>query len=296
MSAAQTSSRGRTLDLGLLLILGALWGSSYLFIKVAVAEVPAVTLVAARLALGAAVLWGLLLVTGHRAPRGWRLWADYAMMGLLNGALPYSLIFWGEQYIDSSLAALLQATMPIFTVILAHFLARDERLTWLKAAGVFLGFLGVGVLMLADLRQGLHANLLGQLAIVGSSVSYAAATIYARSRLRGQPALVSTTGQLTMGAILIVPLSLLVDRPFGLSPSLAAIGSWLALTLLGTVVAYMIYYTLIERTTATFVSTVTYIIPINGLILGALVLGEPISATLLGGLALILLGVLLARS
>ncbi|MFN2225716.1 MAG: DMT family transporter, partial [Anaerolineae bacterium] len=142
MSAGQTTSRGRSLDLGLLLILGALWGSSYLFIKVAVAEVPAVTLVAARLVLGAVVLWGLLLVTRQRAPRGWRLWADYTMMGLLNGALPYSLIFWGEQYIDSSLAALLQATMPIFTVLMAHLLARDERLTWLKAAGVFLGFLG----------------------------------------------------------------------------------------------------------------------------------------------------------
>ena len=296
MSGGLNLSRERSADLGLLLVLGVLWGSSYLFIKIAVAEVPAVTLVAARLVLGAAILWLLLLATRRSMPRSRRLWGAFAVMGFLNGALPYSLIFWGEQYIDSSLAALLQATMPIFTVILAHFWARDERLTWLKVAGVFVGFVGVGLLMVADLRQGLHANLLGQLAIVGSSVSYAAAAIFARNRLRGQPPLVSTTGQLTMGAVFTLPLSLIVDRPFDLSPSWAAVGSWLALTLLGTVVAYVIYYALVERTNATFVSTVTYVIPVNGLILGALVLGEPINATLLGSLALILLGVLLVRS
>jgi drug/metabolite transporter (DMT)-like permease len=237
----------------------------------------------------------LLLVSGQPIPRGRKLWAIYAVMGLLNGALPYSLIFWGEQTISSGLASLLQATMPIFTVILAHFLSGDERLTWVKAVGVLIGFVGVGVLMVSDLRLGLQANLLGEFAVVISSVSYAGAAIVARGRLRGQPPLVSTTGQLTMGAVWTLPLCLVVDRPFHLSPSLPAVGSWLALTFLGTVVAYLIYYALIERTGATFVSTVTYIIPVNGLLLGALVLGEPLTAILLVSLALILLGVLLVR-
>jgi len=150
--------------------------------------------------------------------------------------------------------------------------------------------------MLPDLRQGAHANLLGQLAMVASSVSYAGAALFARSRLRGQPALVSTTGQLTMGAIWIVPLSLLVG---GLQlkgvPSLPALASWLGLTILGTVIAYVIYFRLIERTSAAFTSTVTYIIPVFGLILGALVLNEPLSLTLLVSLGLILAGVLLVR-
>ncbi len=279
-----------------LLVLSSLWGSSYLFIKVAVAEVPALTMVAARLVMGSLILWGLLWATRRSMPRSRAMWGTYTVLGVLNGALPYSLIFWSEQHISSGLAALLQATMPIFTVILAHFLGRDERLTPVKVLGVVVGFVGVGILMLPDLRQGLQASLLGQVAVVASSMSYAGAAIYARNRLRGQAPLVSTTGQMTMGAVLTLPLSLLVDRPFDLSPSLPVMGSWLALTILGTVVAYLIYYRLLERTGATFVSMVTYITPVNGLILGALVLGEPLTETLLVSLGLILLSVLLVRT
>lgn len=280
----------------LLLGLGTIWGSSYLFIRIAVAEVPPITLVAMRLVLAAFVLIVALRALGRPFPRDRKLWGAYAVMGFLSGALPYSLIAWGEQYIQSSLAALLQATMPIFTVILATFLADDERLAWTVVLGVILGFLGVAVLMLPDLRHGLQASLAGQLAIVASSLSYAGATVFARNRLRGQPPITSTMGQLTMGAIYTLPLSLLIDRPFTLSPSLSAVAAWLALTMLGTVVAYVIYYALIERTNATFVSTVTYVIPIVGLILGALVLGEPVTINLLISLALIILGVLLVRT
>jgi len=278
-----------------LLILGALWGSSYLFIKVAVAQVPPLTLVAGRLVLAAAIMWVVLAAARQAMPRSRRLWAAFAVMGLLNGAVPYSLIFWSEQHISSGLASLLQATMPLFTVLMGHFLMRDERLTAGRVAGVVLGFAGVGLLLLPDLRQGAHANLLGQLAMVASSVSYAGAALVARSRLRGQPALVSTTGQLTMGAVWTLPLSLLVDGPLERVPSLPALGSWLGLTILGTVIAYVIYFKLIERTNAAFTSTVTYIIPVFGLILGALVLNEPVSLTLLVSLGLILAGVLLVR-
>ncbi|MFN2185929.1 MAG: DMT family transporter [Anaerolineae bacterium] len=176
----------------LLVSLGIIWGSSYLFIKVAVAEVPALTLVAGRLVLAAVVLWIILRSLGRPIPRGRRLWGAYAVMGILSGALPYALISWGEQYIDSGLAALLQATMPMFTVVLAMFLAKDDRLTWTVILGVMLGFVGVAVLMLPDLREGLHADILGQLAIVAASVSYAAADVFARNRLMGQPPLTST--------------------------------------------------------------------------------------------------------
>jgi drug/metabolite transporter (DMT)-like permease len=284
------------MNLGLLLVLGMLWGSSYLFIKVTVMEVPALTLVAGRLVVSALILWALLRVRGQTLPRTWRLWRHYAVMGFLSGALPYSLISWGEQTIPSGLAALLQAAMPLFTVLLAHVLSDDERLTWSRAAGVVIGFVGVAILMLPDLRQGLHASLLGQLAVVGSSASYAGATIYARRWLRGQPALVSTAGQVSAGAIWMLPISLLVDRPFDLAPSLPALGSWAALAVLGTVVAYIIYYALLEKTSATFVSLVTYIIPVHGLLLGALVLREPVDLIVLASLILILLGVLVVRN
>jgi drug/metabolite transporter (DMT)-like permease len=283
------------MNLLLLLALGAIWGSSYLFIRVAVAEVPVLTLVGGRLLVSAAVLWGLLPILGHSIPRKRSLWGAYAFMGFFSGTLPYALISWGEQTIPSGLAALLQATMPIFTVIMAHFFASDERMTLKGVLGVFVGFVGVGILILPDLREGVQPNLLGQLAVVVSSVSYAAAAIFARGHLRGQAPLVSTMGQMTMGAVLTLPIALVVDWPSSLSPSLPAMASWLALTLLGTVVAYVIYYSLIERTSATYVSTVTYIIPVFGLILGALVLGEALNGLLLGSLALILLGVLLVR-
>ncbi len=284
------------MNLLLLLMLGTIWGSSYLFIKIIVAEVPVLTLVAGRLTLAALAMWLILHIRGSSTPRSRRMWRAYAVLGFMGMAVPYSLISWGEQYISSGLASLLQATTPIFTVILAQFLTNDERVTMVKMIGVVIGFVGVGILILPDLRQGLQANLLGQLAIVGSSLCYAGTAIYARSWLRGQPPLVSATGQLTMGMVYVLPASLLIDRPFDLSPSLPALASWLVLTILGTVVAYVIYFTLIEQTSATFVTTVTYIIPINGLMLGALVLNEPLNVTVLGSLVLILLGVLLVRT
>jgi len=284
------------MNLLLLLMLGTIWGASYLFIKVIVAEVPVLTLVAGRLTLATIILWGILRAQGLSLPRSRRMWGAYAVLGFVGMAVPYSLISWGEQYISSGLASLLQATTPVFTVILAHFLTDDERVTIAKIIGVVIGFVGVGILMLPDLRQGLRANLLGQLAIVGSSLCYAGAAIYIRSRLRGQPPLVSTAGQLTMGTVYMLPASLLIDRPFDLSPSLPALVSWIVLAVLGTVVAYVIYFTIIERTSATFVTMVTYIIPVNGLMLGALVLHESLDATMLGSLVLILLGVLLVRT
>jgi drug/metabolite transporter (DMT)-like permease len=286
---------GRYTSLILLLVLGALWGSSYLFIKVGVGEVPPLTLVGGRLLLSTVLLWILLLASGQPVPRRRAQWGTYAVVGFLSGVLPYTLVAWGEQYISSSLAALLQSTMPMFTVVLAHFLGSGERLTGIKILGVITGFVGVGILLLPDLRQGVQTNVLGQLAVVGSSASYAASTVFARSRMRGQPPLVSTTGQITMALVFTLPLSLLIDRPFDLSPSWAAVGAWIGLAILGTVLAYVIYYALIDRESATFVSTVTYIIPISGLILGALVLGETLSLNLFLSLALILVGVLLVR-
>lgn len=283
------------MNLFLLLLLGAIWGSSYLFIKVIVGEVPVMTLVAGRIALSAAILWGLVCMRGMKMPRSRSLWAAYAFMGFFNGTLPYFLIAWGEQYIDSGLAALLQATMPIFTIIMAHFFIHEERLTPKGVLGIVFGFAGVLILMLPELRQGLHGNVLGQLAIIAASVSYAATAIVARQKLRGQSPLLSTTGQLTMGTLFTVPITLAVDWPFDFSPSTVAVASWLALSILGTVIAYVLYYILIERTSATFTSMVTYIIPINGLILGAVVLGEPVTVVILLSLTLILAGVLLVR-
>lgn len=284
------------MNLLLLFILGGIWGTSFLFIKVIVSEVPPMTLVAGRLSIATLAIWAILAVRGEKLPRDKKLWRTYAVVGLFNGALPYTLISWGEQYISSGLAALLQSTTPIFTVLLAHFLTTDDRITGKKIVGVLLGFTGVGILMLPDLRSGVRASLWGQLAMIAASISYAGTAIFARHRLRDEPPLVSAAGQFTMALVIMLPLSLLIDRPFNLSPSWQALGSWIGLSLFGTVIAYVIYYSLLSRTSATFVTMTTYIVPINGLILGALILDEPIRATLLVSLGLILSGVLLVRN
>ena len=283
------------MNLILLCSLGAIWGTSFLFIKIIVQEVPPLTLVAGRTGFAALVLWGIILLRKLPIPKESKVWRAFAVVGVLNGALPYTLISWGEQYIPSGWAALLQATTPIFTIMAAHYLTLDDRITMKKGTGVILGFVGVGLLMLPELQAGNLGSTWGMLAIVGSSVSYALSSIYARKHLQGiSPTLISA-GQLTFGFAYILPLSLLIDRPFALTLSSKVILSWITLTLLGTVVAYNIFYRLLERTNATFTVSVTYIVPIFGLILGALVLNESLNPIIIISLVCILAGVLLVR-
>ena len=278
-----------------LFILGSIWGTSFLFIKIVVSEIGPFTLVAGRL--GLAALSMILLLRARRIPfpREWRVWGSFAVVGLLNGALPFTLISWGEQYIPSGWAALLQATTPIFTILFAHVLTRDDHIDLRKALGVVVGFAGVGLLMWPELRVGLNASVWGMLAIVGSSASYALASIFARSRLQGQPPMASAAGQFTMGFLYILPLAFILERPFAIAPSGQALASWVTLSLMGTVVAYVIYFALLARTSATFTTMVTYIVPINGLVLGALVLNEHLSPMLMISLALVFAGVLMVR-
>lgn len=283
-----------------LLVLGTLWGSSYLFIKIAVAEMPALTLVSGRLLVSSIVMWAGLRILRIPIPRDGKTWRSYVLLGLFGAAAPYTLITWGEQYIPSGLASLLQSTTPIFALLLALAWTSDERITVGKFVGVALGFLGVLFLMYPDLRAGLadvgtRSALLGQLAVVGSSLCYAWTAIYARRHVQSQHPLVSATGQLTMGAVFTLLAALLTKSSFRLSLSSQAWASWAGLIVLGTILAYGIYFTLIQRGGATFATMVTYIIPVNGLLLGAVVLGEPLGPTVLVSLALILSGVLLVR-
>ena len=283
------------MNLFLLLLLGTIWGTSFLFIKIIVSEVPPMTLVAGRLGVAAVMMWTLVRVRKLKIKQRPHLGWTFAVVGLLNGALPYTLISWGEQYIPSGWAALLQATTPLFTILLAHVITDDDRITAQKLAGVVLGFGGVGILMWPEIRAGVRTSVLGMLAIVGSSLSYAYASIYARSRLSDQSPMVAAAGQFGMGFIYILPLALAIESPWTLNPSTQAMLSWTALAVLGTVIAYTIYYELLKRTNATFTTMVTYIVPINGLLLGALVLNESLSPSLLLSLGLVLGGVLLVR-
>ena len=278
-----------------LLLLGAIWGASYMFIKVGGAEIPPFTFVEIRTLVAALILAIVLVLRRESIPRSRRAWLVLIAMGIFNGVIPYTAITWGETHISSGLASILTAAMPLFTVIFAHIATEDERLTLPKAVGVALGFVGVVVLFVPEFQRGIQIEFWGQFAIVVAAASYGLATLIAHKYLSGVSHVMAPTGQLITTAVIMLPLSLGFDNPFALRPSLPAIGSLLILSLLGTAFAYILYYWLIEHTGATRTALVTYLIPITGVMWGALFLSESIGWEVMVGLLLIIGGVALVN-
>jgi drug/metabolite transporter (DMT)-like permease len=273
----------------MLIALSVLWGGSFFFVGVAVREVPPLSLVLARVGIAALALWVMLALTGMRMPRQPGLWAAFLGMGLLNNALPFALIVWGQQHIASGLAAILNATTPLFTVLVAHLLTEDERLTPAKAAGVVMGLLGVAVMLGAELLGGLGAGLAAQLACLGAALSYAFAGVFGRRfRRMGVPPLASAAGQVTASSLILLPLALLVDQPWALAmPGPASWAALLGLGLLSTALAYVLYFRILAVAGATNLLLVTFLVPVSAIWLGALVLGERLEARHFAGMALI---------
>lgn len=280
----------------LLITLAALWGPSFLFIKVAVEEIPPLTLVLGRVSIGAAFLLLVLLLQRRRLPADRRLWGHLAIIALLHNAIPWVLLSWGEQYIDSALASILNGTTPLFTIVLAHFLAEGDRITSSKLLGVLFGFAGLFLLILPSLGGGVQASTWGLIAVTVAAALYGVAIIYSRQHLRGLPPLVAPASQLLLATLYMIPLAVIIDRPWTLpAPSTAALGSLVALGIMGTGLAFIVYYRLIESADSTYVSMVTYVIPVFGVILGVLVLNEQLTWYALAGFALILLGVMVVN-
>ena len=258
---------------GLLVLLGAIWGASFMFIKVALPTVPPFTIAFVRTALAGLMLYSVVRLRGRRMPPLGPIWGSFLIMGLLNGAIPYSLINWGEIHIEAGLGAIFNSLKPLFTVLFAHFATRDERFSGKKLIGVFLGLGGVMVLMGQSALMGLGSHVLGQLAVTGAAASYAVATIYGK-RLGKDTPFILATGQLFGGALLIAPLMVVIDRPWTLSPDLPAIFCLVLLAVTNTALAYVLYYHLLGGLGATRLSLVTYIIPVSGVFWGWLVLDE----------------------
>jgi drug/metabolite transporter (DMT)-like permease len=274
----------------LLVILSILWGGSFFFAKVALAALPPFTVVLGRVGIAAITLNLLVRACGHRMPMDRGRWRAFFVMGALNNLIPFSLIVWGQTQIASGLAAILNATTPLSTAVLAHFLTEDERLTANRLAGVFLGFGGVAAMIGPQALAGLDLHMLAELAVVGATVSYACAGIFGR-RFRGQPPLVTATGQVTATTVMLLPIALLVDRPWLLAaPGPAAWGSLAGLALLCTAFAYVIFFRILAAAGATNLLLVTFLIPVSALLLGTTVLSERIDATDFAGMALIGLG------
>lgn len=275
-------------DVILLLLISFFWGTSFLFIKIAVQSIPPLTLVEARLFLAAAFMLIFIYGTGSRLPRFGRDWLPYLILGITNCVVPYLLITWGEIYIDSGLTAIIHASMPLFTIIMAHFITHTEQMTSGKLAGIGVGLAGVMLLIGPAALKGLGVNVWAQMAIVIASINYAWAAVYG-SKLKEQPAAVLAAGQMLVAAILLAPFSLM-DYPWSFQPTGNALAALVCLAIFGTAIPYIIYFKLIATVGATRSSLVTYLLPVVGVVFGAAVLQEQIRWTAIMALVLILSG------
>jgi drug/metabolite transporter (DMT)-like permease len=273
----------------MLLVLAAIWGGTFFFNGIAVHDLPSLTLVWLRLAVAALTLLAVLAALGQALPRAPRLWADFLGMGLLNNIVPFVLIVWGQHRIASGLAAILNATTPLFTVVVAHALTRDERLSPRKAAGVAVGFAGAAAMIGPDALGGLGGAALAQLACLGAALCYAFAGIFGRRfRRLGVPPLVTATGQVSASSVILLPLMLLVDRPWTLPmPPPAIWGAVLGIGVLCTALGYWLYFRILAAAGATNLLLVTFLIPVSAILLGVLVLGETLLGRHVLGMALI---------
>ena len=281
-----------------LFLLAALWGASFLFIKVAVSDMSPVILVFVRLAIGSL---GLLLFVPFQ-PDTMRNWhthlKKFAVVATFNAIIPYITISWGEEHVTSGMAAIINATTPLVLVIISLWWSGGERLTWGRTLAVMLGLIGVGVLVgpSAFAKSSSNLFLLGVLSCLIGAASYALGGLFARRLLTGLPLMQQAIGQIGMGTVLLLPLTglSLVVQPLTHFPSFWAIASALALALGGTTLAYICYFWLIEHVGPTRTLIVTYLLPCFALVYGALLLGETIGVNSLVGLALVLAGIFLA--
>ena len=282
------------MDWGLLVLLSLLWGGSFLCVGIAVQELPVLTIIALRVSLAALVLWGIALFSGHQLPRGRKTWQAFLALGLLNNVIHFGLIVFGQQTIGAGLAAILNATTPLWTVLIAALFLADERFSKQKLFGVLLGLVGVIVMVGPDSLAGISRNLGAQLAVLGATLSYALASVFGRRFAAAKISPLHTAlGQVTASSFILVPLALMIDTPWASAlPSQATIFAILGLAVLSTAGGYLLFFNILERAGATNVSLVTLLIPPSAIAMGMLFLEETLQGIHFIGLALIILGLL----
>ncbi|AJC80274.1 DMT superfamily inner membrane transporter protein [Rhizobium etli bv. phaseoli str. IE4803] len=278
---------------GLLVLLGLIWGGSFFFARIAVQHVPPLTLVFLRLLLAALALHVYIAGRLDIYPILKARWREFLILGIINNVLPHALIFFGQTRIGAGLAAILNATTPIWTVLIANYLTSDEKLSSAKIAGCLVGLAGTIVLIGPSISTGSEAPLWALLLPVLAAVSYGFAATYGK-RFKGVPSPVTAAGQLTASSLIALPLSLLADRPWELAaPPLDALLAILALALLSTAFAYILYFRIMAMAGATNASLVTLLVPPSAIVLGVLFLGERLSLAELAGMALIGFGLVI---
>ncbi|MFT6102099.1 MAG: drug/metabolite transporter (DMT)-like permease [Granulosicoccus sp.] len=260
----------------MLLVLSVLWGCSFFFVGIAVNELPPLTIVTLRLVLAALTLWLVMTLLGQRLPRDINVWGNFLVMGVFNSALPFSLIVWGQTHIASGLASILNATTPLFTVIMAGIFLADEKISLRKVISIVVGFFGVVVLIGPSSLDGVGVNVFAQLAILCAAASYGVSGVYGRRfKGLGLPPLAIATGQLITSSLILLPISIVLERSYELaSPSSAVWLSVICLAVFSTGLAYILYFRILSSSGITNLSLVTFLIPITAILLGVVVLGE----------------------
>jgi drug/metabolite transporter (DMT)-like permease len=287
MAMANARRAMTSTEWGLLLFLGAIWGGSFFFARVAVLEIPPLNLVLFRVGIAAAALQLYLLAFGPSFRPAFAMAGSFFTMALLNNVIPFSLMFLGQTELGAGLASVLNATTPFWTVLLANAFTADEKLTGRKLAGIGLGIAGTAVMIGPGLFAGLGGPVWAKFALVGTAISYGCAAIFAR-RFRALPAPIVATGQLTASTVVMVPVVLLTGGLGMLADtSPQAWACVVALALLSTAIAYILYFSLIASAGATNASLVTLIVPVFAILLGALFLSERLALFELAGMALI---------
>jgi drug/metabolite transporter (DMT)-like permease len=277
----------------LLIVLSVLWGGSFLFVKVAVAEIPPLVLVLTRVAIAAAILQIVVRLSGLSMAVGGSVWRSFFAMGILNNLIPFSLIFWGQAQIQVGLASILNATTPLFGVIVAHLLTPDEKATGRRIAGVAAGLAGVAILMGPDAIAGVGDNLLPQLALLLAALSYACSSVYGK-RFQTLPPLVTATGQLSATTLMMLPIVAVFSPPWHLPlPSAPVIWSVIGLATISTALAYAIFFRIMKTAGGSNVNLVTFLIPPSAILMGSLLLQETLLPRHFAGMAAIFVGLAL---
>ena len=275
----------------LIIILSIIWGASFFFVEIAVERMTPLTIVLCRGGFAAFLLLGFVWFTGRKMPKKFGIWGALLALGALNNVIPFSLITWGQSHIDSSQAAILNATAPVFSVILAHFLTKDEPLTKNRLIGVLFGWGGVAILIGIDALNGVGLKIAGQVAVLGAALLYAFAAIFGRRFKEIDPVVVAA-GMLTGSTIIMIPLTFMMEQPLSLNPTT---GTWMALfglSAISTALAYIIYFYVLSKAGATNILLVTFLIPVSAIFLGMMVLGESLRWNAFAGMALIFTGLI----
>lgn len=285
----------KTKDWLAFILLGTIWGSSFLWIKIAVQEIGPILLVAIRLLFGILALLVVVAYTRPALPKGRQIWINLTILGLINNALPYTLISWGEKYIDSAVAAILNSTTPLFTMLVAHIFLTDDRMTRRRVFALGMGFLGIVLLVSRDLSGASQGNILGQAAVLAAAVSYSFASVFARRTTQGLSPSVQALVPLLGADLLLWMMVPVVESPLTL-PSLPI--TWFALIwlgVLGVAIAFLLFFYLLHSVGPTRTVLVTYVFPLVGVALGVIFLGERLDWQLLGGAMLVISSVVIVN-